>query len=186
MGTNSAIILAVIVVAIASAVLLFLRDKADRSSAREFRTGIQSNGRGARRARQGRAGTGATQKTRRNVLHPAAHGERSRRVHHAVARCSVAVRRRPAGGYWPGRQARRRGDGNPCGYPVGDFEQRSADLSINHPAVVQNYRAAHDIAVRRERGEGGTEDLRQAMIHFRALFDELVGEPEPAPAHAAS
>lgn len=63
------------------------------------------------------------------------------------------------------------------GYPVTDFEQCSADLSVDHPVVVQNYRDAHDIAIRHERGDAGTEDLRQAMIHYRALFDELVSEP---------
>nr|WP_295374701.1 hypothetical protein [uncultured Sphingosinicella sp.] len=62
------------------------------------------------------------------------------------------------------------------GYPVTDFEQRSADLSVDHPQVVQNYRQAHDIALRHARGEAGTEDLRQAMIHFRSLFEELVHE----------
>lgn len=72
------------------------------------------------------------------------------------------------------------------GYPVGDFEQRSADLSVDHPVVVQNYRSARDIAVRHQRGDAGTEDLRQAMIHYRALFDELVGEPSPAPRAKAS
>jgi len=67
------------------------------------------------------------------------------------------------------------------GYPVTDFEHRSADLSVDHPVVVQNYRAAHEIALRHGRGEANTEDLRQAMIHYRALFDELVaqvGSPE--------
>jgi hypothetical protein len=63
------------------------------------------------------------------------------------------------------------------GYPVTDFEQRSADLSVDHGDVVQNYRAGHAIAERHARGEAGTEDLRQAMIHYRALFDDLVNEP---------
>ncbi len=65
------------------------------------------------------------------------------------------------------------------GYPVSDFEQRSADLSVDHPVVVQNYRKAHDIALRHGRGEADTEDLRKAMIHYRALFDDLVNEPAP-------
>lgn len=65
------------------------------------------------------------------------------------------------------------------GYPVTDFEQRSADLSVDHPVVVQNYRTAHDIALSHARGEAGTEDLRKAMIHFRSLFDELAQEKEP-------
>ena len=72
------------------------------------------------------------------------------------------------------------------GYPVGDFEQRSADLSVDHPIVVQNYRAAHDIAVRHARGEASTEDLRQAMIHYRALFDDLVSESDAVVSAKAS
>jgi hypothetical protein len=71
------------------------------------------------------------------------------------------------------------------GYSVSDFEQRSADISVDHPLVVDNYRAAHEIAVR-ARGQANTEDLRQAMIHYRTFFDELVGEPEMAHAKAAS
>lgn len=62
------------------------------------------------------------------------------------------------------------------GYPISDFERRSADLSVDHPEVVQNYRSAHDISIRHARGEADTEDLRQAMIHYRALFEELVHE----------
>ena len=63
------------------------------------------------------------------------------------------------------------------GYPIGEFEQRSADLSVDHPIVVQNYRTGHDIAVRDAPGQANTEDLRQAMFCYRALFRELVGEP---------
>ena len=73
------------------------------------------------------------------------------------------------------------------GYPVRDFDQRAEDLSVDHPEVVQNYRSAHDIALRHSRGEASTEDLRTAMIHYRALFDDLVNEPEPgATARVAS
>jgi hypothetical protein len=64
------------------------------------------------------------------------------------------------------------------GYPVKDFDQVTEDLSVDHPEVVQNYRTAHDIAVRHSRGEASTEDLRNAMIHYRALFDDLVNEPD--------
>jgi len=71
------------------------------------------------------------------------------------------------------------------GFPVTGFEQRAADLSVDHAEVVQNYRAAHEIALRHERGEAGTEDLRQAMIHYRGLFDELVNEAQPALAKAS-
>lgn len=78
------------------------------------------------------------------------------------------------------------------GYPMGEFDQRADDISVNHPRVVENYRAAHAIALRHARGEAGTEDLRQAMIHYRALFAELTDnremttphEPE-TPRHAA-
>jgi len=63
------------------------------------------------------------------------------------------------------------------GYPAGDFDQRSADLSVDHPVVVQNYRVAHDMAVRDAQGDGSTEELRQAMLSYRALFTELVGQP---------
>ena len=63
------------------------------------------------------------------------------------------------------------------GYPVaGDFEDRAADISVDHPHVVENYRTAHAIATRVGAGEGDTEDLRKAMIHFRALFDDLLHE----------
>jgi hypothetical protein len=62
------------------------------------------------------------------------------------------------------------------GYPVADeFEQRAADVSVDHPEVVEHYRAAHGISTRATAGEAGTEDLRQAMVHFRALFAELLG-----------
>jgi hypothetical protein len=66
------------------------------------------------------------------------------------------------------------------GYPVSDFEQRAGDISVDHPKIVEHYRTAHDIAVRHERGQASTEDLRQAMIHYRALFDDLVGAEAPA------
>jgi hypothetical protein len=62
------------------------------------------------------------------------------------------------------------------GYPVSDFEQRAADISVDYPVVTQNYRAAHEIALRQARGQASTEDLRRAMIHYRALFEDLVTE----------
>jgi hypothetical protein len=66
------------------------------------------------------------------------------------------------------------------GYPVSDFEQRAAEISVGHPRVLENYRAAHQGALRRAEGQSSTEDLRQVMIHYRTLFEELVGEPGPA------
>lgn len=64
------------------------------------------------------------------------------------------------------------------GYPMNDFEQRAADLSPDHPQVIDNYRAAHGIASRSERGEATTEDLRQAMVHYRTLFNDLLSTGE--------
>jgi hypothetical protein len=69
------------------------------------------------------------------------------------------------------------------GYPVDDFEQRVADLSVEHPAVVEHYRAAHKLHEGNRQGQGDTEELRQAMVHYRALFADLLGtksEKEPA------
>ena len=60
------------------------------------------------------------------------------------------------------------------GYPVKDFETRAADLSVDHPDVVENYRHGHRLAQKAADGDGSTEDLRQAMRHYRALFDNLV------------
>ena len=65
------------------------------------------------------------------------------------------------------------------GYPVGDFEQRAADISVNHPQVVDHYRTAHAIAIRRRSGDGATEQLRQAFVHYRALFADLLETSEP-------
>ncbi len=60
------------------------------------------------------------------------------------------------------------------GYPMGDFERRAADISVDHPAVVDHYRAAQAIAARDQRGEADTEEMRRAVVHYRALFDELL------------
>ena len=63
------------------------------------------------------------------------------------------------------------------GYPVADFNQLAADISVDHPRVVANYRSAHEIVLRLGKGEANTEDLRTAMIHYRSLFEELVQVP---------
>jgi len=60
------------------------------------------------------------------------------------------------------------------GYPMADFEHRAADISVDHPAVVDHYRAAQAIAERARRNEASTEDLRKAVVHYRALFDDLL------------
>jgi hypothetical protein len=62
------------------------------------------------------------------------------------------------------------------GYPVGDFEQRVEDISVDHSNVVMNYRAAREIAERHSRRSASTEDLRQALVHYRALFADLLQE----------
>ena len=68
------------------------------------------------------------------------------------------------------------------GYPMADFDQTAADISVDHPHLVTNYRAAHAIALSSAGQRAGTEELRQAMVHYRALFEELLGatvkEPE--------
>jgi hypothetical protein len=65
------------------------------------------------------------------------------------------------------------------GYPMTDFDQRAEDLSVDHPHVVKNYRAAHEIAIANEQGKATTEDKRKAMVYYRDLFDELL-ETQPA------
>ena len=67
------------------------------------------------------------------------------------------------------------------GYPIDDFEQRADDISVDHPEVVQNYRAAHAVHTKVSDANGGasTEDLRQGLVHYRALFSELLEAREP-------
>ena len=67
------------------------------------------------------------------------------------------------------------------GYPMDDFEQRAADLSVDHPQVVENYRRGHRLTRASALGDGTTEELRQAMQHYRLLFEELVDETADAP-----
>jgi hypothetical protein len=71
------------------------------------------------------------------------------------------------------------------GYPVADFEQRVADISVDHGAVVQHYRAAHAIAERRDEVDTDTEALRQGMVHYRALFEDLLGPTDDQTAEPA-
>jgi hypothetical protein len=67
------------------------------------------------------------------------------------------------------------------GYPIGDFEQRAADISVDHASVVTNYRIAHDIALRDRNGGTSTEELRTALLHYRTLFEELLEVPVTEP-----
>jgi hypothetical protein len=72
------------------------------------------------------------------------------------------------------------------GYPRSSFEQRAADVSVNYPRVMENYRLAHGIAVRLGRVEATTEELRSAMIQYRAIFDELVQDRKPTESRSAA
>jgi hypothetical protein len=72
------------------------------------------------------------------------------------------------------------------GYPMGDFEHRAADISVDHPNVVSNYRAAQAIAARDARGEADTEELRKAVVHYRTLFEDLLGTTDGRVAAAAA
>ena len=69
------------------------------------------------------------------------------------------------------------------GYPPTDFENRATEISVDHGMVVEEYRAGHEIAIRHSQKQATTEDLRKGMVHYRALFDELMRE-EPAPIRA--
>lgn len=64
------------------------------------------------------------------------------------------------------------------GFPVADFEQRAADLSVMYPDLVSNYRSAYDIAMKNQNDGASTEDLRQAIVYYRSLFEELLGNVE--------
>ena len=67
------------------------------------------------------------------------------------------------------------------GYPVDNFDQRAADISVDHPEVVENYREGHRLALSSATGDGTTEELRQAMVHYRGLFDELLEDTADGP-----
>jgi type II secretory pathway pseudopilin PulG len=69
------------------------------------------------------------------------------------------------------------------GYPVEDFEQRAADISVEHPQLVESYRAAHDIALRHQQGKADTDDLRAAFIGYRSTFEELLRADAPELTH---
>ncbi|OBI18496.1 hypothetical protein A5712_21800 [Mycobacterium sp. E2327] len=62
------------------------------------------------------------------------------------------------------------------GYPIDDFDQRAADISVDHPQIVDDYRAAHGIHLAQQRGDVSTEQQREAFVHYRALFEKLLGE----------
>jgi hypothetical protein len=72
------------------------------------------------------------------------------------------------------------------GYPLGGSEQQDAGMAVDHPLILKSYRIAHEIALQQIRGEAGAEELRQAIVHYRALFEELVNQPEIPMAKASA
>ncbi len=70
------------------------------------------------------------------------------------------------------------------GYPIGEFEQRAADISVDHPDVVNHYREAHRLAQRNAAGQATTEEQRRALVHYRELFDELLSDGLPDASHS--
>jgi hypothetical protein len=72
------------------------------------------------------------------------------------------------------------------GYPMDDFDGQARLVSVDHPAVVENYRAAHDVCERARSQQASTEDLRAALLHYRSLFDDLLQQPEHADEHRAA
>ena len=64
------------------------------------------------------------------------------------------------------------------GYPMEQFEQLAADISVDHPQVVESYRAAHAVSLASQHGKATTEDLREAVVHYRSLFEELLADGE--------
>jgi hypothetical protein len=69
------------------------------------------------------------------------------------------------------------------GYPIDDFDHRAADISVDHPDIVENYRGAHAIYQSQHDGDISTEDARQAFVHYRALFDRLLGSDQDVDTH---
>jgi len=95
-----------------------------------------------------------------------------------VAHGPGALRRLAARGDPRRRPADQRGHAR-ARLPIEDFEQRAADISVDHPQVVDDYRAAHTVAEANERSQATTEDLRQALVHYRSLFEDLLEVDEP-------
>jgi hypothetical protein len=181
--TNSQIVLAVIAVAVLFVVLAVataMRRRRSRALAEKFGPEYDRTVEAAGRAKAEAELAARTKRVEKLQIRPLAAAERERyaelwRVaqqhfvdnpHKAVAEADQLVT----------EVMRVRG------YPMSDFEQRAADISVDHPHLVTNYRAAHAIAERSTGPQAGTEDLRQAMVHYRALFEDLLGaavtEPE--------
>ena len=179
--TQLAIVIAVVVLAVAGIVvwLLMRKHRTQRLRTRfggaEYTRAVEEGGsrRKAEAALDGRA-----ERVKGLHLRPLAAGDRARFVE-SWGRVQARFVDGPGGAVTDADQLL--GDVmSTRGYPVSDFEQRAADISVDHPSVLENYRAAHQSALLQTRGQASTEDLRQAMIHYRTLFEELVSEPEAA------
>lgn len=166
----------VVLVAVVAAVLMLRKRRTKRLQTKfggaEYDRAVQKDGsrRHAEAALEGRA-----QRVEKFHVSPLAAGDRARFVESWRGVQSRFVDG-PAGAVTEADQLL--GDVmSTRGYPVSDFEQRAADISVDHPLVLANYRTAHEIAQRQTRGQVSTEDLRQAMVHYRTLFEELISEP---------
>ncbi len=173
-----AIVAFALIVVAGVATLLFLRKRRtgklkDKFGGAEYDRAVRENG------SKRKAEAGLEKRTNRVEslhVHPLAAGDRAR-FEDSWRRVQPQFVDSPAGAVLEADQLLR-DVMSTRGYPVSDFEQRAADISVDHPLVLANYRAAHEIALRQTRGQASTEDLRQAMIHYRTLFEELVSEPK--------
>lgn len=173
------LLIAVVVVVTAIAVWLMMRQRRSQQLRQgfgpEYQRAVSEHG-GRRRAEQEL--TARKQRVERFDIQPLAPGERDRfaeswrSVQAQFVDDPVAAIHRADDLIADVMRAR--------GYPIGDFESRAADVSVDHPRVVTNYRAAHAIADRNDRGEASTEDLREALVHYRSLFDELLDATSPS------
>jgi hypothetical protein len=178
--TTTVVILLIVAVIVVIALLLATRARAKRSEALQERFGPEY-GRTVEEAGDQRAAEKQLQ-------------QREQRREKLQIRDLEPAKRDEYVGAWRGTQSRFVDDPSPAvrdadslvmnvmrdrGYPVDDFDQRAEDISVDHPDVVDNYRSAHRISLADERGDATTEDLRQAMVHYRALFTELLGDSDP-------
>ena len=180
MNTSTMLVLIVVILGIAAAVWIYLKkERTKRLRSRfgpEYNRVVQAEG-GSKQAEQ--VLEERQKRVERLDIKPLSSGERERfaqaweheqarfvdqpraAVEHADRLVADAMRAR--------------------GYPMGDFEQRAADVSVAHPVVVENYRVAHAIALRDRSEEVSTEELREAMIHYRALFADLLHDDGTRP-----
>src|SRR5437588_2693764 len=176
MNTTAFVILAIVVVAIAAGAFFYLRRRRSENLRKQFGPEYKRTVDQYGDQRKAEAELAAREKRVRRLEIRALSAEEQNRFAEAWKKTQARFVDEPS-------QAVGEADGlvkevmQARGYPVGDFEQRAADISVDHPNVVTNYRAARDSAVRNRSGKATTEDLRQAMVHYRSLFEELLAEP---------